>query len=80
MPSLFQQKRDATTAPAGRLPVGYIEMGEPLTGPLAWWVETLEGFAAVGFDTLIFWPIDPTPRQVELFAGEVVPRLSGRAS
>ena len=37
-------------------------------------LERLEGFAAVGFDTLIFWSIDPT-RQVELFAGEVAPRL-----
>ena len=55
-------------------------MGEPLAGPPEWWVETLEGFAAAGFDTPIFWPIDPTARQVELFAGEVVPRLSGRAS
>ena len=25
--------------------------------------------------TLIFWPVDPSPAQVELFAGEVVPLL-----
>ncbi|HKA10602.1 MAG TPA: hypothetical protein VKI99_09045 [Candidatus Dormibacteraeota bacterium] len=25
---------------------------------------------------LVFWPIDPTQRQVELFATEVVPLLS----
>jgi hypothetical protein len=29
-----------------------------------------------GFDTLVFWPVDPSPRQVELLAGEVVPLLS----
>jgi hypothetical protein len=28
-----------------------------------------------GFDTLIFWPVDPTPHQVELLVGEVLPRL-----
>jgi hypothetical protein len=27
-------------------------------------------------DTLVFWPIDPTARQVEPFAGEVVPLLA----
>jgi hypothetical protein len=37
------------------------------------------GFVADGFDTLVFWPVDPAPEQVELFAGEVVPRL-GTAS
>jgi hypothetical protein len=49
--------------------------GEPLAGPADWWVETLAGFVEDGFDTLVFWPVDPSPGQVELFAGEVVPRL-----
>jgi alkanesulfonate monooxygenase SsuD/methylene tetrahydromethanopterin reductase-like flavin-dependent oxidoreductase (luciferase family) len=61
-------------APAGRLPVGYLA-GEPLAGAPGWWAETLRGFAADGFDTIVFWPVDPTPGQVELFAAEVVPQL-----
>jgi hypothetical protein len=28
-----------------------------------------------GFDTVVFWPVDPDPRQVELLAGEVAPQL-----
>jgi hypothetical protein len=40
-----------------------------------WWVETLAGFVADGFDTLVFWPVDPAPGQVELLAGEVVPHV-----
>jgi alkanesulfonate monooxygenase SsuD/methylene tetrahydromethanopterin reductase-like flavin-dependent oxidoreductase (luciferase family) len=56
------------------LPVGYLA-GEPLAGPPEWWVETLTGFIADGFDTLVFWPVDIAPDQVELLAGEVVPRL-----
>jgi hypothetical protein len=38
--------------------------------------ETLLGFPRDGFDTLVFWPVDPSPRQVELFSGEVVPLLA----
>ncbi len=64
--------------PRSSLPVGYLA-GEPLAGPPDWWAETLSGFVADGFDTLVFWPVDPAPEQVELFAGEVVPRL-GTAS
>jgi alkanesulfonate monooxygenase SsuD/methylene tetrahydromethanopterin reductase-like flavin-dependent oxidoreductase (luciferase family) len=60
--------------PRSSLPVGYLA-GEPLAGPPERWVETLAGFVADGFDTLVFWPVDPTPDQVELLAGEVVPRL-----
>ena len=56
------------------LPVGYLA-GEPLAGPVDWWVETLAGFQEDGFDTIVFWPVDPTPDQVELFANEVVPQL-----
>jgi hypothetical protein len=55
--------------------VGYLA-GEPLAGPAGWWAETIDGFLADGFDTFVFWPVDPTPAQVELFSGEVVPLLS----
>jgi alkanesulfonate monooxygenase SsuD/methylene tetrahydromethanopterin reductase-like flavin-dependent oxidoreductase (luciferase family) len=60
--------------PRSELPVGYLA-GEPLAGSADWWVQTLAGFADDGFDTIVFWPVDPTPAQVELFAGEVVPQL-----
>src|SRR4051794_8699506 len=65
-------------APA-RLPVGYLA-GEPLIGPPELWVDALDGFAADGFDTFIFWPIDPAPEQVNAFAGEVVQPLTTSAS
>jgi alkanesulfonate monooxygenase SsuD/methylene tetrahydromethanopterin reductase-like flavin-dependent oxidoreductase (luciferase family) len=56
------------------LPVGYLA-GEPLAGPAEWWVETLAGFVDDGFDTLVFWPADMAPGQVEQFAADVVPHL-----
>jgi alkanesulfonate monooxygenase SsuD/methylene tetrahydromethanopterin reductase-like flavin-dependent oxidoreductase (luciferase family) len=62
--------------PRSSLPVGYLA-GEPLGGPPDWRVETLAGFAADGFDTLVFWPVVPSPDQVELLAKEVVPQLVG---
>jgi alkanesulfonate monooxygenase SsuD/methylene tetrahydromethanopterin reductase-like flavin-dependent oxidoreductase (luciferase family) len=58
------------------LPVGYLA-GEPLSGPPDWWVETLTGFVDDGFDTLIFWPVDTTPDQVELLARDVAPHVRG---
>jgi alkanesulfonate monooxygenase SsuD/methylene tetrahydromethanopterin reductase-like flavin-dependent oxidoreductase (luciferase family) len=62
-------------APArAELPVGYLA-GEPLAGPADWWVETLAGFVDDGFDTVVFWPVDPEPGQVELLAGDLVPHL-----
>ena len=65
-------------APArSELRVGYLA-GEPLAGPAEWWVETLDGFVADGFDTIVFWPVDPSPGQVELLAGEIAPLLSNR--
>jgi alkanesulfonate monooxygenase SsuD/methylene tetrahydromethanopterin reductase-like flavin-dependent oxidoreductase (luciferase family) len=67
---------DGRTPPEGELPVGYLQ-GEPLAGPPEWLAETLTGFVDDGFDTLVFWPIDPSPRQVEVFASEVAPLLSG---
>jgi alkanesulfonate monooxygenase SsuD/methylene tetrahydromethanopterin reductase-like flavin-dependent oxidoreductase (luciferase family) len=66
---------ESRTPPGGKLRVGYL-LGEPLAGPPEWWAETLTGFKEDGFDTLVFWPVDPSPHQVELFAGEVVPLLS----
>ena len=60
--------------PRSSLPVGYLA-GEPLTGPPDWWVGTLAGFVANGFDTLVFWPVDTDPVQVELLAADVVPHL-----
>jgi alkanesulfonate monooxygenase SsuD/methylene tetrahydromethanopterin reductase-like flavin-dependent oxidoreductase (luciferase family) len=63
-------------APPSRseLPVGYLA-GEPLAGPAGWWLETIAGFVEDGFDTIVFWPVDPSPDQVELLIGEVVPLL-----
>jgi alkanesulfonate monooxygenase SsuD/methylene tetrahydromethanopterin reductase-like flavin-dependent oxidoreductase (luciferase family) len=62
-------------APArSSLPVGYLA-GEPLAGPPGWWVETIAGFRDDGFDTVVFWPVETTPDQVELLAGEVIPQL-----
>jgi alkanesulfonate monooxygenase SsuD/methylene tetrahydromethanopterin reductase-like flavin-dependent oxidoreductase (luciferase family) len=58
------------------LGVGYLA-GEPLAGPAEWWLETLAGYVDDGFDTLVFWPVDTTPDQVELFARDVVPLLRG---
>jgi alkanesulfonate monooxygenase SsuD/methylene tetrahydromethanopterin reductase-like flavin-dependent oxidoreductase (luciferase family) len=56
------------------LPVGYLA-GEPLAGPPEWWVETLAGYAEDGFDTLVFWPVDTSPEQVELLAQDILPQL-----
>jgi alkanesulfonate monooxygenase SsuD/methylene tetrahydromethanopterin reductase-like flavin-dependent oxidoreductase (luciferase family) len=56
------------------LPVGYLA-GEPLGGSADWWVETLAGFVDDGFDAIVFWPVDMTRGQVELFAGDVVLQL-----
>jgi alkanesulfonate monooxygenase SsuD/methylene tetrahydromethanopterin reductase-like flavin-dependent oxidoreductase (luciferase family) len=65
-------------APArSELRVGHLA-GEPLAGPAQWWVETIAGFAADGFDTIVFWPVDPSAGQVELLVGEVVPLLSNQ--
>jgi hypothetical protein len=61
--------------PRSSLPVGYLA-GEPLAGPPDWWVDTLAGFVADGFDTLVFWPVDTEPEQVESLAVDVVPRLA----
>ena len=56
------------------VPVGYMP-AEPLAGPPQAFAEQLSPFVEAGFETLLFWPIDPTPEQVELFAAEVAPLL-----
>jgi len=48
----------------------------PLSGPTSRWTEELSRFALeLGMDTFIFWPAEDDVRQVELFAGEVVPAV-----
>jgi alkanesulfonate monooxygenase SsuD/methylene tetrahydromethanopterin reductase-like flavin-dependent oxidoreductase (luciferase family) len=61
--------------PRSSLPVGYLA-GEPLAGPPEWWIETFAGFVADGFDTLVFWPVETGPEQVEVLAGDVVPNVA----
>jgi alkanesulfonate monooxygenase SsuD/methylene tetrahydromethanopterin reductase-like flavin-dependent oxidoreductase (luciferase family) len=47
-----------------------------LEGPATRWVEQLSRFALeFGMDTFIYWPSKDHVRQVELFAGEVVPAV-----
>jgi alkanesulfonate monooxygenase SsuD/methylene tetrahydromethanopterin reductase-like flavin-dependent oxidoreductase (luciferase family) len=67
---------DGPAPPRSSLRVGYLA-GEPLAGPPDWWVETIAGFREDRFDTFVFWPVDPTPGQVESFAADVVPQLRG---
>jgi alkanesulfonate monooxygenase SsuD/methylene tetrahydromethanopterin reductase-like flavin-dependent oxidoreductase (luciferase family) len=69
---------DRPAPPRSSLPVGYLA-GEPLAGPSAFWVETLAGFVGDGFDTLVLWPVDVTPDQVELVA-QVRAALVGAAA
>jgi alkanesulfonate monooxygenase SsuD/methylene tetrahydromethanopterin reductase-like flavin-dependent oxidoreductase (luciferase family) len=57
------------------LPVGYLA-GEPLAGPAGWWVETIAGLAEDGFDTIVFWPVDTSPEQVERLIADVLPQLA----
>ena len=38
-------------------------------------METIAGFANDGFDTIVFWPVDPSPGQLELLIADVVPQL-----
>jgi len=61
--------------PRSDLRVGYLA-GEPLAGPAEWWGETASSLVQDGFDPIMFWPVDPSPRQVELLVGEVLPLLS----
>jgi alkanesulfonate monooxygenase SsuD/methylene tetrahydromethanopterin reductase-like flavin-dependent oxidoreductase (luciferase family) len=65
---------DQSPPSRSELGVGHLA-GEPLSGPPEWWAQTIAGFSKDGFDTIVFWPVDPSPRQVELLIGEVVPLL-----
>ena len=58
---------------AGRIgPEGY----GLLEGNVQKWVDVLSRFALdLGMDTFIYWPSEDHVRQVELFAGEVVPAV-----
>ena len=67
---------DGPAPPRSSLPVGYLA-GEPLAGPPEWWIDTLAGFVADGFDTLVFWPVDTAADQVALLAAEVLPGVRG---
>lgn len=46
-----------------------------LAGPVSYWQELLGGLAGIGFDAFVFWPMEPSPEQVELLADEVAPVL-----
>ena len=83
----MQERIDEAAAGAGRKP-GEIRrayniggrIGEELRGlldgPVEHWVEELTRFAVeLGMDTFIYWPSEDHVRQVELFAGEVVPAV-----
>ena len=43
--------------------------------PAEWWGETASSLVQDGFDTIVFWPVDPSPAQVELLISGVVPLL-----
>jgi hypothetical protein len=36
----------------------------------------MNGFVEDGFDTIVFWPVDATPEQVELLASEIAAAVS----
>jgi hypothetical protein len=83
----MQKRIDEAAAGAGREPKGIRRAynlggkigGEHrglLDGPIDHWVEELVRFAVeFGMDTFIYWPSEDHVRQVELFAGEVVPAV-----
>jgi alkanesulfonate monooxygenase SsuD/methylene tetrahydromethanopterin reductase-like flavin-dependent oxidoreductase (luciferase family) len=56
------------------LRVGYLAH-EPFAGAPSWWTETFAGLVEDGFDTIVFWPVEATPAQVELLINEIVPPL-----
>ena len=83
----MQKRIDEAAAEAGREPkeirraynlggrIGEEHRGL-LDGPIDHWVEELTRFAIeLGMDTFIYWPSEDHVRQVELFAGEVVPAV-----
>ena len=49
--------------------------GRGLIGSVQTWAETLTRWTIeLGFDTFIFWPLDPSPEQFRRFALDVAPR------
>jgi alkanesulfonate monooxygenase SsuD/methylene tetrahydromethanopterin reductase-like flavin-dependent oxidoreductase (luciferase family) len=66
---------DGPAPPRSALPVGYLS-GEPLAGPPGWWAETIAGLVEDGFDSIVFWPVERSPRQVEVLVNDVLPLLS----
>jgi len=81
-----QQVIDDAARAAGREParirriynvmatVGQADASEGVSGSPEELAEIFAGWATeLGFDTFVFWPTDPTPEQVRLFADEVVP-------
>jgi alkanesulfonate monooxygenase SsuD/methylene tetrahydromethanopterin reductase-like flavin-dependent oxidoreductase (luciferase family) len=82
----MQQRVDAGVEEAGRQPAdvrrmynisGAITDGDArglLQGPASQWIEELTGFVLeLGLDTFLFWPREDHARQLDRFAGEVVP-------
>ena len=68
---------EGTPPRRSELPVGYLA-GEPLAGPPEWWAETIAGLGEAGFDTIVFWPVERSPQQVEVLAGDVLPLVPTR--
>jgi alkanesulfonate monooxygenase SsuD/methylene tetrahydromethanopterin reductase-like flavin-dependent oxidoreductase (luciferase family) len=53
--------------------------GQGLNGPASLWVDTLTDWVTdPGFDSFVFWPADPSEKQVRVFAEEVVPQVRQR--
>jgi alkanesulfonate monooxygenase SsuD/methylene tetrahydromethanopterin reductase-like flavin-dependent oxidoreductase (luciferase family) len=84
----LQRRVDDGAEEAGRRPVeirrmynvsGAITAGTSrglLQGPVSQWIDELTGFILdLGLDTFLFWPREDHARQVDLFAGDVVPRV-----
>jgi alkanesulfonate monooxygenase SsuD/methylene tetrahydromethanopterin reductase-like flavin-dependent oxidoreductase (luciferase family) len=53
------------------LPVGYL-LGDPPAGPPQFWADTFASLVEDGFDTILFWPVERSPEQVELLIDEVL--------
>ena len=51
--------------------------GRVCVGPADRCAELLSGYARAGCQRVYFWPVGDERRQVELIAGEVMPRVSG---
>jgi hypothetical protein len=50
--------------------------GQGLNGPVSLWAETLASWVTeLGFDTFVFWPTNPSEKQVRLYAEDVIPQV-----